>query len=86
MPEHLQGLLAAAVGLGALLALVEGVPGLDFVIQLGAFGGLIGTGHALVERIRDSNVDPWPIIAGWTLGWAGFGVLIQVGSEVLSAR
>jgi glycopeptide antibiotics resistance protein len=67
----------------SVVALLDAIPGLEFVLQLAGLGGLIGMAIAYRLRRRNPEIDVWPTITLWTLLLAALAVVIQVGSEVL---
>ena len=66
-----------------MVALLDAIPGLEFVLQLAGLGGLIGMAIAYRLQRRNPEIDVWPTITLWTLLLAALAVVIQVGSEVL---
>jgi hypothetical protein len=57
------------------------VPGVAFVLQIGAVGAAIGSAVALRARSRDADVDTWRITTAWAaLGLvAGASIVVVLG-------
>ena len=78
--EHLLPLLAL---LAILAALIETVPGLDFVAQVGWLGALVGSLLAYLRWRRDPEFEVWPFVILVTLGFVLAGLVFQLLSEAL---
>lgn len=86
MPSQSLDALIVLLGAAMLVALLDAVPGLDFVLQMAGAGGLVGTALAYLIKRRHPDADAWPIVARWMLLLAAIAVVIQLVIAVLSGR
>jgi hypothetical protein len=84
--------ITAAIGAFFASTTVAPIPDLAFITQFAGIGALLGTLAVLrsdtLRRRRGLRANPdrrWSIVARWTVGFGGLGIVVDIVLRVLGA-